>query len=106
MRVTTTQPRNLKLHNKFMAMLRMVVANNEVWRTVDQLLYWLKFKLALGEYMAGVDGQLVFIPTSIAFDKMEEHDFQERVFEPSIPLLADEAGIIEWELLSNYGEYL
>lgn len=106
MQVVTKQPRNLKLHNKWMAMLRLVVANNETWRSVDQLRYWLKFKLGLGTYKTGRDGELVFIPTQLDFESMEEYDFQERVYEPSLPLLAEEAGICTWELVTNNGEYL
>ena len=100
-----TKSRNLKHHNKFMAILRLVADNSDEWDTSEQLLYWIKAKLALGTFKE-TDGRLLFVPDSINFESMDQFKFEERIYQPSLPILAKEIGVSVEDLTENLGEYM
>ena len=97
--------RNLMHHNKFMAILRLVVDNSEEWDSSEQLLYWIKAKLALGTFKEARD-KLIFVPDSISFESMDQEKFQEEIYKPALPILANELKVDVADLESNHGEYL
>lgn len=90
--VEIKNPRNLKLHNLFMAQLRIVVNNSEKWRSVDHLLAALKMALGLFDQVDGIEGKITML-RSISFESMDEDEFREKVFDPAQQILADELGI-------------
>ena len=97
--------RNLMHHNKFMAILRLVVDNSEEWDNSEQLLYWIKAKLALGTFKE-VREKLIFVPDSISFESMDQTTFEEQIYKPALPILANEIGVTAGDLETNHGEYL
>jgi len=98
-------PRNLKHHNKFMAMIRMTVDNSDDWRNEEHLLFYIKTLLGYGEYVK-FKTNMVFIPSSISFESMEQQDFEEKIYNPGIKILADILGITPLDIESNYDRYL
>jgi hypothetical protein len=98
--------RNPRLHRKFFAILRMVVANSSKWQTIKQLLIAIKFELNLVDLVQCFDGSIKPYPRSIAFDEMDDLEFENCVYKPSIPLLSKETGIPEDVLELNYGGFL
>lgn len=103
--VVIQKNRNPRLHRKFMAILRTVVANSSKWHTVDQLLVALKYQLNLVDLIMGFDGSIIPHPRSIAFDEMDDFEFEHLVYKPSIPFLAKETGITEAVLETNCGGF-
>ena len=107
-------PRNLRLHNLYMAEIRMVVNNchdiNGVpkWRSVDHLRKAIMVMLGLYDVVPGLDGNPMVMEHSIKFESMDEDEYRSMVFEPAQPLLANELGITIEQLQhpDNYGEYL
>ncbi len=97
--------RNTKYHNKFMAMLRLVVHNSEEWDNSEQLLYWIKAKLALGTFKE-VDKRLIFVPDSVSFESMDQFKFEDEIYKPALPILANEIKVSVDDLETNYGEFM
>lgn len=71
-----TQPRNLKFHRKFFALLNTVWAAAGDWPTPDALLIELKLKLGLiDEITVRETGEVVKILGSISFAAMDQTTF-------------------------------
>ena len=97
--------RNLRHHNKFMAMLRMVVANTEKWNSVDELLMHLKYKLGIGD-IAEINGVKIFMPRSTSFETMNEDEFTAQIYNPAIHIMAEMMELSIEDMENNFGEYL
>lgn len=107
--IEVKNPRNLKKHNLWMAILGLIVANSDGrWRSKDHLRKSVLIALGLYDLVMGVDGKLFPLPLSMDFDHMDEDDFTEKIFDPSIPIL-EEVSLIPAEDLLNpdhWEEYL
>jgi hypothetical protein len=76
LRLEWATPRNGPHHRKLMALLQLVAENSETYQTVEQALP--AVKLAAGYFDPAVDprtGELYPNLHSIAFDKMEQDEF-------------------------------
>jgi hypothetical protein len=76
LRLEWATPRNGKHHRKLMALLQLVAENSEQYQTVEQALP--AVKLAAGYFDPAVDprtGEIYPVLHSIAFDKMEQDEF-------------------------------
>ena len=85
---SVTVPRNVGFHRKYFAMLQLVfdnlpetkwkVGNNKVEiRTVDELLWHVKFQAGHYEQKMTLGGKIVYEPKSISFAAMDDESFQE-----------------------------
>jgi len=107
-------PRNIRLHNLYMAEIRMVVNNcldaNDApkWRSVEHLRKSVLIMLGLYDVVPGLDGNPMILEHSMSFESMDEDEFREMVFEPAQPLLANELGITIAQLqnIDHVEEYL
>jgi hypothetical protein len=70
------KPRNLKFHRKFFALLQYVFENQEKYDTVEDLR--VEIELKAGNYTEHITtkGKLIYIPKSIAFEKMDNVEFE------------------------------
>ena len=71
-----TRPRSIQHHKLFFALLKIVLDNQEHYKSIDALL--IAFKVALGHCDAVTlrTGQVAYVPKSIAFSKMGQHEFK------------------------------
>lgn len=84
-----TQPRNLKHHNLFFAMVGKVFENQDTYRTPEQLFVAIKVRLGYVDRFEVHDGTTVIKPKSIAFDKMDQTEFN-AFFDAAVQLVCDE----------------
>lgn len=73
-RVEVTEPRNLAFHNKFFAMLQIVLENQKHYQTTDQLLFVCKKRIGHADYIQTKQG-VEAIPKSIKWAKMDNVSF-------------------------------
>ena len=77
LRCAITQPRNLKHHNKFFALLHVVFPHQSAYLSRDDLRD--ELTIAAGHFHMVKDlrtGQMKAVADSIAFDKMDQKDFE------------------------------
>ena len=74
LKVTWTRPRNIRFHNKFFAMLGIILANQVTYKSMDQLLHVCKLRIGHVEVQKTAQGD-VEIPKSISWAKMDETEF-------------------------------
>ena len=70
-------PRNLKHHRKWMALLQAVFPHQDEWPTFKSFRRAVKKALGLGEWIESKSGHREFEEDSIAFDKMEQDEFDQ-----------------------------
>jgi hypothetical protein len=72
-----TKPRNIQFHKKFMALVRLVFDNQDLYDNIEDLL--VEFKLKAGQYQEHITtkGKIVYVPKSISFGAMDEYAFGE-----------------------------
>lgn len=76
-RVEITKPRYPRHHRLVMAMLQKVLDNQEGLLTMNQLLTVVKIKLGYAEpFVDAVAGKTYWVPQSIAFDAMDQTEFE------------------------------
>jgi len=70
------KPRNIKFHRKFFALLQYVFENQEKYDTAEDLR--VEIELKSGSYAEHITtkGKLIYIPKSIAFEKMDNIEFE------------------------------
>ena len=78
--IEITKPRNVQHHRKFFAMMTIVYQNQEHYKSMDELLDWVK--LNIGHYETSIgkfNGQVFELkrPKSISFAAMANDDFAE-----------------------------
>ncbi len=69
--------RNYKNHKRFFSLLQGVVANQEYYKNVDNLLDVIKLKTGHYKTVVSHNGEALYIPESISFHSMSENEFQE-----------------------------
>jgi len=70
-------PRSPQHHRFFFARMQALLDRQEAFADLDHLLIFLKVGAGFVEFMPGPGGQLVAIPKSIAWERLEEQDFIE-----------------------------
>lgn len=77
LRFEWSTPRNGPHHRKMMALFQLVTENSETYNTVERVLT--AVKVIVGHFETLPDprtGELVTVPKSIAFDAMDQEDFE------------------------------
>lgn len=101
-----SQPRNIKHHRKFFALLNTVWAAAGDWPTVDDLLIELKIKLGITrDVVIRESGEMVKIVGSISFAAMDQTEF-DKFYESAIQALCFmvggmDAGMLRDEVMRN-----
>jgi Protein of unknown function (DUF1367) len=90
-RATVRKPRNVQFHRKFFALLQLVHESTDAWPTVDALLIDLKFRLGHVEPVQLSSGEIVRLPKSISFARMDDVEFHQ-FFNRAIRELCEMAG--------------
>lgn len=85
-RVEITRPRNLKHHRKFFALLNAIFPHQTVYPTHKSFRAAMTVALGFGETYKLGDGRTIIIPGSIAFDKMDQAEF-EQFYDRAIELI-------------------
>jgi hypothetical protein len=75
-RVKVARPRSLPRHRLYWAILRIVVENTEIFATMEALHKMLLLACGVTEPLITVDGDIVLLPSSIAFENMDEAQFK------------------------------
>ncbi len=75
-KVTWTRPRNIHFHNKFFAMLGIVLKNQEHYKSMNELLGVCKICISHVTVVETRHG-FVRLPKSISFAKMDETEFSQ-----------------------------
>lgn len=70
-------PRSPQMHRYHFALLRAVFESQEVFDDDDEMRKWIEVGSGFCSFLPGPDGQLVAVPKSIAWEKLEESDFRE-----------------------------
>ena len=73
---TISRPRNIRFHNKFFAMLGIVLKNQEHYKSMDELLGVCKLRIGHVMVVQTPHGEERW-PKSISFAKMDETEFSE-----------------------------
>ncbi len=73
-KVTWTRPRNVRFHRKFFAMLQIILANQEHYKSIDDLLGVCKLRIGHVRIVETAKGIERF-PASISFANMDETEF-------------------------------
>lgn len=76
-KVSISQPRNMKHHRLFWALMRLVWENQEHYENVDHMVVALKVALGHCDTVITKDGGTAYIPKSISFAKMDQTAFNE-----------------------------
>lgn len=76
-RIDMSKPRYPRHHRLVMALLQKVLENQEGLLTMSQLLTVVKIKLGYAEpFVDAVAGKTYWVPQSIAFDAMDQTEFE------------------------------
>lgn len=103
--VEVRKARNPHQHALFFALLNCVLDNSENFKSLDEVLIYAKYKLGLVT-MQTVDGKVIIIPKSIAFENMDNLEFTDTVLNPALDIFAKYFNCNKSELESNYQNYL
>lgn len=87
-KVTLTRARSLPQHRLYFAMLELVVDNLSIETTKDTLHGWVKLHCGVVELVPLKNGEVDQVPGSIAFDKMDQGEFN-TFFERAAVLLCE-----------------
>lgn len=105
--VTVKQHRNVTRHRHFFAMLNTVLKNWPDYRgacpfnTVEDLLDALKYELGYFENFKNLEGRPFRKLKSIAWEKCDNVEFTERIWNPAVTVMAGILGITSDELVTN-----
>lgn len=69
------RPRNPQHHRKMMALLRIVLENQEKYATIEHVLLEIKLRLGWYEEHVRLSGEVILVPKSIAFASMDQDTF-------------------------------
>lgn len=81
--------RSPRMHRLFFALLEKVVENHPFYFSTDQLLAFLKVKLGYVEEVVFHNGTAIWKTKSIAFDKMDQAEFQ-KFFNQALDVIVSE----------------
>ena len=96
--------RNLKHHNLYFALCRLVSDNSD-FISEDQVDYYVRIKSGLVDFQIVCDEKTIVKPKSLQFAKMNQSEF-EKFFDRVIPLFEKITGLTKKELLNNLMEYM
>lgn len=99
------EPRSPKFHRLFFAMLHELFDRQERFDDANQLRAWITVGAGYCDYVPGVDGQIVAIPQSIAWIKMDDGEFRELVRAVWYFLRTEHAQRFLWPSLSRAMAY-
>lgn len=74
--ISTWFPRNKKLHGLHFALLAALFEAQEQFEDPDRMRMWLHVGAGLCDFLPGPTGRMVAVPKSIAWDKLDDADFQ------------------------------
>ena len=69
--------RNVKFHRKFFAMINILFQNQEKYKNREDLLIEMKLKTGWYKEHVTLKGNIIYIPKSMSFDKMDDLKFGE-----------------------------
>ena len=72
---TYIKPRNPKHHRKFMALMNIVLDNNEKYENMDDLLFEMKLQTGHVYQHISLGGKITYRPKSISFGSMDQIEF-------------------------------
>ena len=75
--VEVKQPRNIQHHRLYFALLGKLFANQERYKTLDEMAAALKVACGICQTFVLKNGEKVYIPGSISFAKMQQPEFDE-----------------------------
>jgi hypothetical protein len=107
-------PRNLLLHKKYFALVRFF------FHQVDPEVHGIRLfseeharkvlMVAINEYneYPGIDGEVIIDFPSISFENMDETEFQERIYHPTVKFISHYLNVPEEDIDSNkvFEEYM
>lgn len=114
------RPRNIKLHNLYFALLRMFVHNtpNKAFQpkddspaaereAIDTFRKAVQIYCGSCEYITDINnpGVQYVVPKSIAFDSMDEEEFEREIFNPTVKIISKLLGASEEEILDSLGDW-
>jgi hypothetical protein len=70
-------PRSPRMHRYHFALLGAFFSAQEVFRDDDEMRKWVEVGAGFCSFLPGPGGQLVALPKSISWEKLEESDFRE-----------------------------
>jgi hypothetical protein len=73
--VDITQPRNIKFHRKFFALINMVFENQDIYTDINNLRYDLTMEAGFFNEHVDFNGEIKRTAQSISFSKMDEQSF-------------------------------
>lgn len=76
LRCKATKMRNGKFHRKFFKLMHVVFENQDKYKTFKDFMVEIKLKAGLYEEHVTLRGNLIYVPQSISFAKMDELDFR------------------------------
>lgn len=71
------KPRNIKFHRKFFALINTIYDIQRHFDNIKALRYWLTMKAGYFQLFIAPNGENVYIPDSISFDKMDGIAFED-----------------------------
>lgn len=106
---TVTRARSVKQHRLYWAMLKIVAENTDQGLNKDDLHEWMKLRLGYSKPVLQRNGEIVYVPGSIAFEEMDQTEFDgffrkavDMITEHIIPGLGSAALAREARLLLGY----
>jgi hypothetical protein len=76
LRLSITQPRSIPQMRLYWSMLRLVADNLDSTVTTEALHNWIKMRCGVSAAIPLRNGETDYVPGSIAFDKMDQDQFQ------------------------------
>jgi|TARA_X000001388_G_scaffold25071_2_gene17491 hypothetical protein len=71
------QPRNLKHHRLFYALMRKVFENQERYENLESMITAIKIGIGHADEYPMKDGNVCYVPKSISFENMKQPEFNE-----------------------------
>jgi len=105
MKFSYALPRSGVHHRYFFAKITGLLERQEQFDTVDALLEWLKVGAGHVDFMPGARGELIAMPKTIAWHRLEEQDFIEFHREVNDFLWTPHAMAYLWPHLSHEHQY-
>lgn len=77
LRVEVKRPRNPLHHRKFMALVQLIQESSDRYNSVEDVLVAIKLRTGWYREHVTANGELVYVPKSIAFDAMDQTKFEQ-----------------------------
>lgn len=101
------RPRNIKHHRLFFALLNKVFANQEHFKSVDELRFALMIRLGRVKEIRLKGSEVHLMPESINFESMDQDEFRE-LFESAVNFILTEVipGLDRDDLMEEIGDMI